>query len=80
MRIAIDIGVCGDLCTFVEVIRGRYAKRIMYTDGEMSWTYVKQIDWDAPVDVLIEKFIHDGFFMPVADGFGALLDMYAELV
>jgi hypothetical protein len=82
LAFAPSIAVGGDLCTFVEITAGSRVGEIMYTDGEMFWGYFEEADtdWTAPPDALINAFIEDGYFMPVAPSFGALLEMYAKLV
>ena len=74
-----DIAVGGDSCTYVEIAEGAYARQIMYTDGEMSRGVLAEVDWDEPADELIASFLENGFFMPVAETFDELLDMYAKM-
>jgi hypothetical protein len=82
LAFAPPIAVGGDFCTFVEITAGSRVGEILYTDGEMYWGYFEQAgtDWTDPPDALIDAFIEDGFFMPVAPSFDALLEMYAKLV
>jgi hypothetical protein len=82
LAFAPPIAVGGDFCTFVEITAGSRVGEILYTDGEMYWGYFEEAgtDWTDPPDALIDAFIEDGFFMPVAPSFSALLEMYAKLV
>jgi hypothetical protein len=82
LAFAPPIAVGGDFCTFVEISAGSRVGEIMYTDGEMYWGYFEEAgtDWTSPPDALIATFVEDGFFMPTAPSFGALLEMYAKLI
>lgn len=80
MAFAPSIAVGGDLCEFVEISQGKRIDQIIYTDGEMYWHIVENTDWSRSPDDLIEEFIEDGFYMPVADSFAELLAMYLVLV
>lgn len=82
LKFAPSIAVGGDFCTYVEITKGTYDGQVMYTDGELYWGYFREagIDWRDPPDELVERFVADGFFMPVAATFDDLLDMYAKLL
>ncbi len=73
------LGLGGDFCTYVEINQGRHAGRIMYTDGELYPGYADLEITDQPVDALVDGFIEDGWFMPVAPSFEALIASYAKM-
>lgn len=73
------LGLGGDFCTYVEISQGRHAGRIMYTDGELYSAYAELDITGQPVDALVDGFIEDGWFMPVAPSFDALIALYAKM-
>ena len=73
------IGLGGDFCTYVEIDEGKHAGTIMYVDGEMSGAYRHREVAGHTVDELVDGFIRDGWFMPVARSFDALLADYAKM-
>ncbi|MBB1625913.1 SMI1/KNR4 family protein [Achromobacter sp. UMC71] len=73
------LGLGGDFCTYVEISQGKHLGRIMYTDGEMTSIYEDLDIRGQDVDALIDGFIDDGWFMPVAASFDDLIRMYAKM-
>lgn len=73
------IGLGGDFCTYVEINGGKHAGTIMYVDGEMSGGYRHQEVAGHTADELVDGFIKDSWFMPVARSFDALLADYAKM-
>ncbi len=73
------LGLGGDFCTYVEINQGKHQGRIMYTDGEMYRAYADLDIRGQAVDVLVDGFIDDGWFMPVAASFDDLIGLYAKM-
>ena len=80
MGFAPTIAIGGDCCNLVEISRGVRARQIIYTDGEIHGSMLREADWSLSADALIEDFIESGFFMPVAASFAELLAMYLMIV
>lgn len=51
----------------------------MYTDGEMASEYEDLDIRGQDVDTLVDGFIDDGWFMPVAASFDDLIRLYAKM-
>ena len=73
------IGLGGDFCVYVEIRGGKHAGTIMYVDGEMSGAYRHRGVAGHTADELVHGFMEDGWFMPVARSFDALLADYARM-
>ena len=73
------IALGGDFCTLSEISRGKHTGRIMYTDGENFSEFQKRDIKGRSPDDLVDEFIRDGWFMPIADSFELLLANYATI-
>ena len=73
------LGLGGDFCTYVEISQGKHLGHIMYTDGEMASVYEDLDIRGQDVDTLVDGFIDDGWFMPIAASFDDLIRLYAKM-